>query len=96
MSKSSVVEKQMATGKKDHSPRAAILSFVHIPPAKGISFFTFGALLFTFLLVFLLPLVQHRRRLSRLLQLGHEVLNVVETVIEDPLREGEPHLVELF
>lgn len=47
-------------------------------------FFTFCTF-FTFLLVFLLPLVQHRRRLGSLLQLRHEALDVVEAVIEDPL-----------
>lgn len=50
--------------------------------------FTFSTLLFTFLL-FLLPLVQHRCSLCCLLQLGHEVLDVVKTVVEDALRKGK-------
>lgn len=49
---------------------------------------TFSALLFTFLLL-LLSLVQHRRSFSSLLQLAHEGLNFVETVIKDPLRKEE-------
>lgn len=53
------------------------------------SLLTFSTLLFTFLLL-LLPLVQHRCGLCCLLQLAHEVLDVVETVIEDPLRQREP------
>ena len=52
------------------------------------STFTFSTLLFTFLL-FLLSLAQHRRSLRSLLQLAHEGLNIIETVIEDPLKEGE-------
>lgn len=50
---------------------------------------TFTALLFTFLLLLLL-LAQDHRSLGRLLQLAHEGLDVVEAVIEDRLREGEP------
>lgn len=64
-----------------------------VSPRKKESPFTFSTLLFALLLIFLLPLVQHSRSLRSLLQLGHEVLNVVETVIEDPLREGEPNLL---
>lgn len=59
------------------------------------SFFTFRTLLFTFLLVFLLPLVQHCRRLCSLLQLAHEVLDVVEAVIEDPLGHVRGGFVKL-
>lgn len=79
VSKSSVVTRQWAEIKW-------ILDFAI--SMKNSPFFTFWTLLFTLLLVFLLPLVQHRRRLCRLLQLGHEVLDVVEAVIEDPLRGG--------
>lgn len=61
------------------------ISFAKVHP----SLFTFSTLLFTFLL-FLLPLAKHRCSLCCLLQLGHEVLDVIETVIEDPLRKGEP------
>lgn len=56
-------------------------------PLKKWLHFTFSALLFTFLLVFLLALAEHRGSLRRLLQLGHERLDVIEAVVENPLGE---------
>lgn len=58
-----------------------------MPQKKGLHF-TFSTLLFTFLLVFLLALVDHRGSLRRLLQLGHERLDVIEAVVENALRGG--------
>lgn len=57
------------------------------PLKKGLHF-TFSALLFTFLLVFLLALAEHRGSLRRLLQLGHKRLDVIEAVVENPLGGG--------
>lgn len=61
--------------------------FLHIEPRKKELHFTFSTLLFTFLLVFLLALVEHCGSLRRLLQFGHERLDVIEAVVENPLGE---------
>lgn len=96
VSKCSVVQKQEHT-KYEENRSPTVLSgdiavLFQLEEVFLWSLFTFSTLLFTFLL-FLLPLVQHRCSLCSLLQLGHEVLYVIETVIEDPLREGEPVLL---